>query len=197
MSTTEPTVCDFGVLLHDVLDFAQDEFVSLFYLDAEGRTHTAVYRPAAAITWVATKMPSTADVFFGINPVTGPVRKNAGRGTVANVTRLATLPIDLDIKPKACQTMDVARAITAGVGTVLGTKPSATVDSGHGMHAYWPVIDGDINTTFTVDSAQALLRRWGRLVATVAGRHQVRVDGVFDLTRMLRVPGSVNNKDRS
>ena len=198
MSATQkqPTACDFGVLLRDVLAFDDDEFVSLFYTDAEGGTHTAVWRPATAITWVTTTMPSTANVFFGINPVKGPARKNAGRGTVASVTRLATLPIDLDIKPQACSTMDIARAIIAEVGIAVGTKPAATVDSGHGLHGYWAVVDGAIDAKFTAAAASALLRRWGRLVATVAGRHHVRVDGIFDLTRMLRVPGSFNNKER-
>lgn len=56
----EPTVCDFGVLLRSVLAFDDDEFVSLLYIDADGQRHTAVWRPATAITWVATKMPNDA-----------------------------------------------------------------------------------------------------------------------------------------
>jgi hypothetical protein len=192
----EPAVCDFGVLLRGVLGFDDDEFVSLFYIDAEGERHTAVWRPTTALTWVATKMPNTANVFFGVNPVRGPARSNGGRGTMVDVTRLAALPIDLDIKPKACGSMDIARAIVAEVGIAMNTtKPSATVESGHGLHAYWSVPDGVIDTTFTNEAAQLLLRRFGRLVTTIADRHGAEVDNVFDLARMMRVPGSTNNKE--
>jgi hypothetical protein len=197
MGTTKPIECDFGVLLCDVLGFTNDEFVSLLYIEADDKRHTAVWRPATAVTWVATKMPDTADVYFGVSPVSGPARTDAGRGTASDVTRLATLPIDLDIKPKGCKDMDIARTIAAEVGITVGTKPSVTVSTGHGLHAYWPVTDGAINTEFTTAAASALLRRWGRLVAAVAGRHDVHVDNVFDLSRMLRVPGSFNNKQSS
>ena len=46
------------------------------------------------------------------------------------------------------------------------------------------------------EAAARLSRRFGRLVATVAWRdHHAGVDSVFDLFRMLRVPGTFNYKN--
>ena len=41
---------------------------------------------------------------------------------------------------------------------------------------------------------RALLKRLKRLVELVAGNHKVHADNVFDLARMMRLPGRSNNK---
>ncbi len=192
MGTTR-TVCDFTALLLGTLGYADGEFVSVGHEKPPQEFRTSVMTPAGVL---AAAPPVDANVFFGINPTRGPARKHAGRGTAADVTRLAALPADLDIKPGACASLDVAHAVASDLSAILGTPPSVTVDSGHGLHAYWPVEDGGIGDKFTTGQARALLKRWGRLVAVVAGNHQVHVDSVFDLPRMLRIPGSFNNKSR-
>ncbi len=88
------------------------------------------------------------------------------------MTRLTALWCDLDVKPGGCPSLDVARAIVANLGIILGTRPSVTVDSGHGLHPYWPISDGQI-VDGDIAAARALLRRWGRLVAR-GGRHPRR-----------------------
>ena len=69
------------------------------------------------------------------------------------------------------------------------------VDSGHGLHPYWPISDGHI-TGGDIGAALALVRRWGRLVAVAADQLHAGVDNVYDLARMMRVPGTLNNKTR-
>ncbi len=174
------------------MGFTNEEFASLGYEDSAGVFHTAVMAPADAVGCID-QLPTDANVFFGVNPVTGPARKHAGRGNDADVTRLAALPVDLDIKPGGCRNLDVAHAIVAEFGIILGTRPSATVESGHGLYAYWPIDDGHV-TNGDITRARSLGRRWGRLVALVAEKHNVSVDNVFDLARMLRVPGTNNCK---
>ena len=53
------------------------------------------------------------------------------------------------------------------------------VDSGHGLHAYWPISDGHI-TDGDIAPARALLKRWRRLVVAVAAALNVEVDNVYD-----------------
>ena len=183
---------DFTAMLLDTLRFTDGEFVSLAYEDTAGVFHTAVLPPADAIE-AAAKLPHCANAYFGVNPVTGPARTHSGRGKEADVTRLTALWCDLDVKPGDCQNLDVARAIVATLGIIFKTRPSVTVDSDHGLHAYWPISDGHISDGGTA-SARALLKRWGRLVALVAAKLDVAVDNVFDLPRMMRLPGSMNNK---
>lgn len=181
-------------LLLEVLGHTAGEFTSLLYEDTDGKPHTAVNPPAVAADW-APRLPGTANCYFGVNPVKGPARHNDGRGAEADVTRLAALVCDLDFKPGGCSRRDVAEAIIADLSILLGTRPSAIVDSGHGLHAYWPVSDGYISGAFPTPAARALLKRWGRLVTAVADQLGVHVDNVFDLARMMRLPGSRNNKN--
>ena len=80
--------------------------------------------------------------------------------------------------------------MVAELSTILNTRPSAIVLSGNGLQPYWPIED-----VVTGLDAMALLRRWGRLVRHVASKHGGKVDSVYDLTRILRIPGSLNHKD--
>jgi hypothetical protein len=137
-------------------------------------------------------LPGDADVWFNVNPVQPDTKK---RGTAADVTRLAALIADLDIKPGACPDENTARAIITEVSAALGEPPNAIVHSGHGLHPYWTIRDGHIGDVFTRAAAEALLARHGRLVAKVAAGHGVKLDSVYDLPRMLRVPGTTNHKD--
>ena len=59
------------------------------------------------------------------------------------------------------------------------------------MHPYWSVAGG--RGGGDVDLA-VLLRRWGRLVKSVAEKHGAKADSVFDLPRVLRAPGTFNCK---
>jgi hypothetical protein len=186
--TTSASVTDFAALL-GALSYTDDELVALGWQPAGGVFRTAVMPVAAAVA-AAANATGTADFYFGVNPVRGPARSNAGRGTEADVTRLAALITDLDVKPGACPDLDTAHDVIDQLSALMATRPSMIVESGHGLHAYWPVEDGDIDTA----ARAALLKRWGRLVALVADQSDVHVDNVFDAARMLRIPGSFNAK---
>jgi hypothetical protein len=194
MSAETPVVIDFTALQLGALGHADPGFTGLGYQEGSGAFRTAVVAPTEAPDLIG-RLPVTAEIFFGVNTVRGPARRNSGRGTEADVTRLTCLWVELDVKPGACPSLDVARAIIASLSIILGTRPSVIVESGHGLHAYWPISDGHINGDFTTGHARALMRRWGRLAAVVADKLNISVDPVFDLARMMRVPGTVNNKD--
>lgn len=135
------------------------------------------------------------DIWFGVNPVLGPARINQGRGTAADVVRLAAVYADLDIKSSGMASFEDAWAVVDDLSTMLNARPSVTVLSGHGIQPYWP-----LDTTSgpaTGGDARALLRRWGRLVMYVAETRGGHADMVFDLARVLRVPGTMNFKDQS
>lgn len=186
--TATTTQLGFAELLIGVLGHRDGEHTSLLYIQPDGETHTAVMDPADAVA-AAAQLPADANCYFGVNPVKGPARKNAGRGKEADVTRLAALFCELDVKPGAFPSLDIAKAVIAELSIILGTRPSALVYSGGGVHAHWPVSDGDDTA-----AAKPILRRWGRLVALVADKFGANVDNVYDLPRMLRIPGSNNNK---
>ena len=173
-----------------MLRFSGDEYVSICHKASGGPFCTAVCKPTHALAEVKA-LPEHADIYFGINPIKGPIRRNGGRGKAEDVTRLAVLPADLDVKSGACPNLAIAGAIVDDLSAVLGTRPSAVTHSGGGLHPYWVIRDGAVGGE--VDLA-GLLKRWGRLVKAVAGVHGAKADSVFDLPRVLRVPGTYNCK---
>ena len=142
---------DLSALL-DVLGYTAGEFVSIGH-DAGGRFSTAVMAVADADGFVA-GLPDTANVYFGVNPTRGPARNSDGRGAATDISRLAALWCDLDVKPGACNDIDTAHAVIDELSGILGTRPSAVTQSGGGCHPYWPFSDDEDATNCPMP------RRW-------------------------------------
>ena len=119
------------------------------------------------------------DMWFGINPVSSDVAK--GRGTEKDVTRLAALYADLDVKPGACPDLDTARLLIDDVSDVLGMRPVAVIQSGHGLQPIWAVERRSASTLKYPHDAKNLLQRFRHAVEFVAACHGCTVDPVFDL----------------
>ena len=132
------------------------------------------------------------DIWHSINPTAGPARNGGGRGTAEQVTRLAGVGLDLDIKAGACADTAVAEKITDEVSAQVGQRPAYVVESGHGVQPVWAVEDGDITDTFSTADASALSARFGRLAAAVAESYGADIDTVSDTARVLRVVGTMN-----
>lgn len=175
-----------------LLNFTEGEYVSICH-KRNGGSFTARTMP----TGQATTNGLNGDAYFGVNPISPDA---TGRGTAAQVGRLAALWADLDVKAGGCPDMDTARTIIDVLSDMLTSRPVALIYSGHGIQPLWAIDADDVNTDLLSSLAdrgevRALLRRFGRLVAAVAERHNAGVDSVFDLARVLRAPGSVNLKD--
>lgn len=173
-----------GLTFSDLLGvLGHESFTSVCHKPPGGQFWSDVVPSYAAPDYVHPEQ----DAWFGVNPLTHIPEE--GRGTAADVARLAAVYADLDVKPSGMPDMLKASEVVADLGVMLGTMPSAMVMSGHGLQPYWPIEDGPSGA-----DAQALLRRWGRLVAHVAEIRGGKVDPVYDLARVLRVPGTTNYK---
>jgi hypothetical protein len=180
----------FGELL-ELLGHSEDEFTSLGWATpGESGLNAEIAAPTVIII-KATGVPPTKENYFGINTITGPARTGE-RGKQEDIARLAVLLADLDIEK--CGTWEIIDAIIDKLSEVLGTRPSAITNTGHGRHPLWPILDGHITDDESRGRARAILKRFGRLVEVVAEELGAHVDNVFDLTRVSRVPGSFNNK---
>jgi hypothetical protein len=182
---------DFGALL-GVLGYTDNEFLSVTHRNAQKDAPmiAEVLRTSDVAAHVA-KLPSAHDVYFGINPVAKYVQSSGGRGKAVDVTRLVALPVDLDVKPGACADLTVAHAIIDDLSEVIGIRPLAVIHSGKGLQPLWVIAEGARNDTIDI---AVVLRRWGQLVKATARARDVELDSVFDLPRVLRVPGTMNNK---
>ncbi|AVR77386.1 DNA primase [Mycobacterium phage Malthus] len=181
--------------LLEALNFGGGEYVSLLTVDRDGNAQSSVVGAdhAARVADALCRM-SDRNVYFGVNPTRRREEGEKGRGNAADVTRLAALFVDLDVKPGGCDSYETARAIITDLSAMLGTAPSAIVRTGHGLQPYWPIEDGQLGPEQGHVKAAALLRRWRRLVDRVAEAHGAKADNVHELARQLRVPGSFNVK---
>ena len=150
--------------------------------------------------------PIDMGVWCNVNPLYIPDSEwRSTRGKAKHVTRWAAMVADLDIAPGKCPDEPVAWAIIDSLSDVVGKCPAAVVHSGHGLHPYWRLEGVNIGEPDEPlghccrprAEVHASAKRWAELVARVARDHGAAgVDsGVSgDLARILRVPGTWNNK---
>jgi P4 family phage/plasmid primase-like protien len=132
-----------------------------------------------------------AHAWFEVNP-SGP-RPPGRRAQATDITRLAALWADLDLKEGGLATEEDIDLVIDDLAFMLGRDPAAVVSTGGGKHAYWPIADGDI-TDANYPAIRARLDRWKLMVQQAAATQGGHVDSVFDLPRILRVPGTLNPK---
>ena len=185
---------DLGKLL-DVLGRDADERMSICHVNGTGKFTTQICTvreaPAVAASY------ADGDCWYGVGLL--HERVTGGRGLAIDVIGLRELYADLDVKVGGMASIDAARKVIAVLADMLGAEPVAIVSSGHGLQPHW-AIERDESTDWADEhdprhgAAVALVRRWGRLVAHVAELHGGSVDSVYDLSRVLRVPGGFNRK---
>ncbi|MGU3653624.1 hypothetical protein [Mycolicibacterium sp. A43C] len=147
-------------------------------------------------------------MWFGVNPVGRHVTSR--RGTEADVTRVRTLFADLDVKPgKQFDSVEQCEVAARSLAGQLDAEPVALVYSGHGLQPLWRISSprGDsnfIDRDRSRDDWKAMYARWGSLVQDAArdtlwspdgAQNSRTVDNIYELSRVLRCPGSVNWKN--
>jgi hypothetical protein len=103
----------------------------------------------------------------------------------------------VDVKEKAFTDLGQAQEFIGLLSGMIGTRPTVVIYSGHGLQPIWTLEDTVLGDEATWDKAYRLSRRFGRLATHVAWtRFRANLDTVADLSRVLRVPGTCNHKDR-
>ena len=128
---------------------------------------------------------SPEDTWIGAQPVkptTGDKRAKA-----ADVACVRVLYADFDRKDST-DVAQIDRAISQ-LSLVLGVGPISVVDSGGGLHPRWK-----LEAPIAPEDAKGVLNRWKLTVLRVAQECGFKADSVFDLPRVLRLPGTVNEK---
>jgi hypothetical protein len=117
---------------------------------------------------------------------------NGQRGSSNDVLVIPGFWFEADVKKGAFASKD---AIMAFVKKSLPLRPTAMVDSGNGFHVYHlfkePLVIEDADDLVY---AAALSKGWAMLVKKLAAEAGASVDSVYDLARVLRVPGTFNIK---
>jgi hypothetical protein len=140
----------------------------------------------------------TQNVYIGQYLLGEPPKK--GRGTLADVRALCSFWIDIDIagpahKSATAYPPSVSEALR--IVEAMPLRPSAVINSGNGLHAYWffpePLyLDSDDAKADITD----LRDRWKATCQQAASSLGYTVDSVWDFTRVLRCPLSLNVKTK-
>jgi predicted P-loop ATPase len=139
----------------------------------------------------APELPTTIDLYFGVNPATSipekddegnPVKPEYARSRNDCVAAVNALYSEHDAKD-----FDGSKERALAHVKALPAQPSVTIDSGGGYHSYWLlnepfIIRDDEDREYIAD----IQRRWVEFVGSD--------DGAKDLARILRVPGTRNSK---
>lgn len=129
-------------------------------------------------------------VWHCVNPVSIKP-SNGKRGSEDVVSYQTAIVTDIDIAGDAHKGENLAESFDEAK-SFLPFTPSIIVDSGFGLHAYY-LFDEPI--TITEDNREELRRRNKLLLAVIKQRaNGKKIDGVGDLPRVLRTPGTINHK---
>lgn len=138
--------------------------------------------------WVARFVEQQRDVYFGVAKYTGePGEDGIRHRRKIDVLALKAFWLDLDCGPdkpyaRKAEAISALRAFCAHTGM---PKP-LVVDSGHGVHAYWPLVE-PIQRAEWEPVAQRLKK-----VCAAAG---LKIDpSCVEAARILRLPGTLNYK---
>jgi hypothetical protein len=170
------------------------EFLSAWCVDHDtGRRSTlwsTVGDPATLVKEIDA-LPGRLSAYVGVATRKYPLPDGA-RGGIADCASVPALWVDIDVRGPNHVSVLLPPTLDAAYGLVdeLGEEPSVVVETGGGLQAYWileesaPCNDGLTRT----------LARWAAVWTDIAGGHQWRIDNVWDISRVLRLPGSMNNK---
>lgn len=187
---------DFRRLL-DVIGVRRDELVAVVMIPTEKSKPTvtthgpASNAPDRAVTWTKLTWENT---YFGVCPLKPDFVPEPGkRGSTEDMDRIPALWADLDSDKGKLGSEDECREVIKVLTALLGGRqPVAVVSTGSGgLHPYWRIEDYPAENHAR---AAKLLKRWGLLVQGVAIERDGKTDGVYEVTRILRVPGTHNMK---
>lgn len=140
------------------------------------------------------------NVYFGLG-VTKEILPANKRPMSHQICGIPGFWIDIDIyDPQAHKVANLPKSQQDAEELILSAlprnmQPSILTHSGHGLHAFWVfkepwMFEGEEER----QAAAALVRRFVLSFKYHAAMRGWKLDSVFDLARVLRVPGSVNHK---
>lgn len=163
---------------------------SVFAIDGNGNRITRTATSPTELATVTRHLADRCDVWVSMATLAttpGPGR----RGTTEQMAAIRSLWADIDYDGPGHARTDLPKN-AADARRLLDRfplPPTSTVDTGGGMHAHWALTE-----PVPAIEAQQLLTMWGAhwtVLATQLGWH---IDPVWDITRVMRVPGTHNRK---
>ena len=144
----------------------------------------------------ATAIQDERDVYFGL----GGSMQDIGGGERLKANNVAFIPclwMDIDIATQGAHAHDqLPKTVEEALGIIPDfLRPSIVVWSGNGLHVYWLLKECWVFDTQEENlRASNLMIRLQAFVRSLALEHGWKLDSTPDLSRVLRVPGTLNHK---
>lgn len=183
------------------------EFFNEIYKNCDTGFITLTSLPSRSTKWfkvseiekmsaVSENLGQKTNVFFGVG-LRNKVLKNGLRGSEKDISCMGAFYADIDVKGDAHAQKSLPETIDEAVHFLnnLKIKPSIIVRSGNGVHSYWL-----FDKPFKISNADdrefiaGLFKNFGKYINLEAKKRGWKLDNVYDLARILRVPGSINHK---
>jgi hypothetical protein len=129
--------------------------------------------------WAAKTTEGGENIYFHVNPVRQLLSKKASK---ADILCLSWLHVDID--PESGETPTQAKARAVEQLSAHKYQPTAIVDSGGGVQAFWRLkVPVPISNLADAEDAE----RWNRALET-----QFYADNCHNCDRIMRLPGTIN-----
>jgi len=155
--------------------------------------HTRFFHDYGQLEQYARQQAATQEVYFGVGLIAGQPR---GRGKAQDVAAIGALWCDVDVRGPAHPRANLPASIAEAEALLaeMPLAPSIIVHSGHGLHGYWLLKEPWVfEDQAQREQAASLARRWHGVVCDLATRHGWTLENLGDLTRVLRLPGTLNH----
>lgn len=165
----------------------------LLIWQAEGK-RSAWFRNVVDAATYAGKCES--DTYIGAG-ISGGNYGPKARATADEVIAIPALWLDVDFLHPAHKSTDLPPDIDGAWQLIadVGRTPSAVVNTGHGLQAWWRIGDGlCAEEPERLRIAQAVRNWQTTLIEQARIRHGWRIDATHDLARLMRLPGTWNRK---
>lgn len=168
-------------------------YVNLFGIESGSGQRRTAWAPVEDLSKLAEplwQLGARGDVWFGCALRKEPL-SNGQRGGVADCLAIPGLWLDVDVEGPGhrlsgyASSYDQARLYIKS----LGSDYDVIVRSGYGVQAYWLFVE-----PLYANEALDYLARWRRTCQRKAAEAGIKVDDVWDLPRIMRVPGTYNHK---
>ena len=140
------------------------------------------------------------DLYTGVGyPAPGTTKLvSKRRGFAENIGAISGMWADVDVvhPTHKKQNLPPTRENALEILAQLPFEPTIVIDSGHGIQAWWLfhkpwIFDGQADN----NTADTLAQWWNQEIDKLCAEEGWTVDHVFDLARVLRIPGTFNNKN--
>jgi hypothetical protein len=178
--------------LHGLYDGIEDGWLTLFVLDRRSGQRRTLWRHVTDIDALAADALAQRDycVWFGVATRREKLPDGA-RGGLTDCVEIPGLWVDIDIvgdnhaRADYPPDLDAAHALLED----FPLPASCVVATGGGLQAWWR-----FDEPRRCDESVGLLSAWGTTWAELARRRGWHVDNVFEMARVMRLPGTTNTK---